>query len=223
MTCIVEISPRVQKIVLLSLIIINCIVYAVMIFFNIAAGQPIGIFKNKTGDISDANQVNITPAGATFATWGVIYAWQTLWLIYNVVLIFLKKNNNRLYYDPPVLTITFHIFILFNFIFNAGWLALWDSQYFSASLALIVLMLLTLYIAAFISHKNIVRVESYLEDRRWVIWLYRLLVNNGLAFYAAWLTVATLLNLAIAITYEWARKQFYDNYHKTYNITKYDF
>jgi len=187
-------------------IIINCITYAIMIFFNIAAGQDIGIFRNKTGDISNANEVNITPAGATFATWGVIYTWQTLWLIFNVVLIFLKNDNSRLYYDPPVLTIPFHVFIFFNFVFNAGWLALWDAQLFSVSLAFIFLMLLSIYVAAIISHKNTFEAEAYLKSRKWVLWLYRLFVNNGLAFYAAWLTVATLLNLAIAITYEWARE-----------------
>ncbi len=195
-----------HNIALLALIIINCITYAIMIFFNIAAGQDIGIFRNKTGDISNANEVNITPAGATFATWGVIYTWQTLWLIFNVVLIFLKNDNSRLYYDPPVLTIPFHVFILFNSVFNAHWLALWHAQLFSVSLAYIFLMLLSINVAAIISHKNTVEAEEHLKSRKWVLWLYRLLVNNGLAFYAAWLTVATLLNLAIAITYEWARE-----------------
>jgi hypothetical protein len=111
-----------------------------------------------------------------------------------------------LYYDPPVLTIPFHVFIFFNFVFNAGWLALWDAQLFSVSLAFIFLMLLSIYVAAIISHKNTFEAEAYLKSRKWVLWLYRLFVNNGLAFYAAWLTVATLLNLAIAITYEWARE-----------------
>ena len=31
----------------------------------------------------------------------------------------------------------------------------------------------------------------------------RILVNNGLVFYATWVTVATNLNLAIALTYSW--------------------
>jgi hypothetical protein len=31
----------------------------------------------------------------------------------------------------------------------------------------------------------------------------RILINNGLVFYATWVTVATNLNLAIALTYDW--------------------
>ena len=66
-------------------------------------------------------------------------------------------------------------------------------------------MTASVYAAIVISHRNIYNADQYLK-RRWVLWLYRILVNNGLCFYAAWLTIATLLNLAIAITYRWARK-----------------
>jgi hypothetical protein len=39
---------------------------------------------------------------------------------------------------------------------------------------------------------------------RHYIWLYRMLVNNGLAFYATWVTIATFVNLTIAISYKWS-------------------
>jgi hypothetical protein len=35
-------------------------------------------------------------------------------------------------------------------------------------------------------------------------------VNNGLVFYAAWITVAASLNLAIAVSYEWAPNDISD-------------
>lgn len=31
----------------------------------------------------------------------------------------------------------------------------------------------------------------------------RIFINNGLAFYATWVTIATHLNFTIALTYEW--------------------
>ena len=67
-------------------------------------------------------------------------------------------------------------------------------------------MLLSLYIALVISHNNIYNSEPFLRNKKWVLVCYRALVNNGLAFYATWLTVATCLNLAIAMTYEWVCK-----------------
>jgi len=196
----------------IGLILLNCVVFAVMIFFNIAAGQDWGIFQNSTGDISNANEVNITPAGWTFSTWGIIYTWQTLWLIFNVVLIFIKYENLRLYREPPVLTPLFHIFIFANFCFNAGWLALWDQQHFTWSFILILFMLLSLYVALVISHNNIYNSEPFLRNKKWVLVCYRALVNNGLAFYATWLTVATCLNLAIAMTYEWVSSDQIDEF-----------
>lgn len=206
-----------HNIVLLCLIILNVITFWIMIFFNVAAGQNFGIFTRKTGDISDGNEVYITPAGATFSTWGAIYTWQALWLLLNVVLIFLKNENSRLYYDPPVLTILFHCFIFFNFCFNAGWLGLWDSQEFTGSFIFILFMAATVYAAIVISHRNIYNADQYLK-RRWVLWLYRILVNNGLCFYAAWLTIATLLNLAIAITYRWAPEDQISSFRNTSSI-----
>ena len=93
----------------------------------------IGVFTNSTSNISKGNEVNITPAGWTFSTWGVIYTWQTLWLIFNVYLIFKRYETSRLYRDPPVLTPLFHIFIFLNFALNIVWLFVWDRQYFTVT------------------------------------------------------------------------------------------
>lgn len=201
----VEKTSKNYNTALFVLTIVNVVVYVIMIFFNIAAGQPIGIFKSTTGDISDGFEVSITPAGATFSTWGVIYTWLSLFLVFNVVLLFLKdSDNNRLYHEPLVLSIIFHSFLLLNFVFNAAWLALWDSQLFTWSWVFITFMVISIYAAIFISTKNTYEVESKLKNRLWVLWLYRVFVNNGLTFYGTWLTVATMLNLAITITYKWA-------------------
>lgn len=198
--------------VLISFIITNTIVFLIMIFFNIAAGQDFGVFKNKTGDISDQYEVMITPAGATFSTWGVIYTWQALWVIFNITLIFIKYENERLYIEPPVLTIPFQVCIFSNFVANACWLALWDSQLFTWSLIFATFMALTAYAAVIISTRNTYNAVPALKKKKWVYWLYRILVNNGITFYATWLTIAMLINLAIAITYEWAPERLEQDY-----------
>ncbi len=98
----------------------------VSLFFS-----KIGLFTNTTGNISNGNEVNITPAGWTFSTWGIIYTWQALWLIFNIFLIFRRHEMSRLYREPPVLTIVFHILMFSNFALNITWLFLWDRQYFT--------------------------------------------------------------------------------------------
>ncbi len=93
-----------------------------------------GLFKNLTGSVSASSETFITPAGWTFSTWGIIYAWQALWIVFNIVLIFIKGPEGRYYNNPPVLTIWFHIFILINFILNIVWLFIWDNKDFTVSI-----------------------------------------------------------------------------------------
>ena len=76
------------------------------------------------------------------------------------------------------------------------------------------MQLCSAYGAIVIATKNSYDAVPFLNNnpgtigKTWVIWCYRILVNNGLTYYATWLTCATLINLAICITYEWARKNY---------------
>jgi hypothetical protein len=194
------------RIILPITIVLNIVLYILMVIFNAAASTNLikGLFKNLTNEIARKNEVSITPAGWTFSSWGIIYTWQILWLLFNVVLIFVKdKNNQPLYRSPVVLSFWFHLFISANFILNIVWLFIWDNRDFTGSFIGIFFMTAVLYVAIVISHKNIYDAEEELQSSKWVIWLYRILVNNGLAFYVTWISVATTVNLAIAITYAW--------------------
>jgi hypothetical protein len=195
-----------ERIILPIMIVLNTILFVIMAFFNAAASTPLikGLFKNKTNEISNVAEVSITPAGWTFSTWGIIYAWQILWLIFNIVLIFIKdKNGQPLFRSPVVLSPLFHLFITFNFVLNIVWLFIWDNQDFTGAFIGIFFMTAVLYVAIVISHKNVYDAQNELSSTKWVIWLYRIFANNGLAFYATWISVATIINLAIAITYKW--------------------
>ena len=50
------------------------------------------------------------------------------------------------------------------------------------------------------------------------IWLNRALLNNGLVFYATWLTIATSLNFSIAWTYEWVDTGSVSSKMKNFNL-----
>ena len=64
-----------------------------------------------------------------------------------------------------------------------------------------LLITFSLYAALVISHRNIYNAENQLKETPVYLWFYRILVNNGLAFYATWVTLASLLNFSIALTY----------------------
>lgn len=189
------------------LIVLTCLVWIVMVAFNALAGgegQKLGIFKNSTGDISDVFNLEITPAGWTFSIWGFIYAWQALWLVYALSTICRKTREGHYIYTLPIMPPVIYAVYIINNLANIAWLFVWDRQEIIASLVVIALTPLTLYVCLFFSFKRLynnlgllVRANATKE-----IWLIRFLVQNGLAIYATWTTVATLLNVAMVMIYK---------------------
>ena len=162
-----------------------------------------GIFINTTGDISDKYYIEITPSGWTFTIWAFIYLWQISWIIYAVVNLFRKTDLGPAYAHPSIISVPFCFVYFCNMCFNAGWMVLWDRQVLEAAFAFLFLIALTLYICLVLAYRGLDRNANSLmkQNRKKDIWLVRLLVHNGLGIYATWTTIATLLNLAIVITY----------------------
>ena len=115
----------------LLLILINVLAFAAMVFFNIASTIPLeGLFDNTGSEISNSSEVDITPDGWTFSTWGAIYIWTGLWILLNIAFIFIRSDYGPLYRQPPVFTRQFQLFICANFLLNIAWLFLWDAKHF---------------------------------------------------------------------------------------------
>ncbi|XP_062891300.1 uncharacterized protein LOC134338921 isoform X2 [Mobula hypostoma] len=71
-------------------------------------------------------------------------------------------------------------------------------------LALIFLALIafTNYVVLFFCYRGLFTQGPWLQEYRKVdLWLVRILVQNGIAVYATWTTIATLLNFAVVLTY----------------------
>ena len=160
-----ELNEPKHSIISIVILVINILTFAVMMFINAAAAIPsLGVFKERTGDVSNRFEVDITPAGWTFSTWGIIYAWTGLWLFYNAVLIFIRSDTvGKLYQNPPVFTIAFHLIIFFNFSLNIAWLFTWDGLKFGLGFFVLLGIALTLYAAIILSHKNIYDAEPDLR------------------------------------------------------------
>lgn len=161
------------------------------------------VFRQNTGGVSRKYELLITPAGWTFAIWGFIYTWNALWLVYGVSTIFRRNPNGVFIYQldvtPPSVYMAFTVCNLFNI----AWLFTWDREELLASVFLIALTPFMLYVALVFSHVYLNRNISFL-DKNYMPkekWLVRGLVQNGLAFYATWTTIATLINFAITLSY----------------------
>ena len=136
--------------------------------------------------------LQITPAGWAFSIWGVIYTWQFLWVIYAWTFVCRPRT------PPTIFTAVYYGYVLIC-ILNSSWIFVWGNAEVSGAAAILILFNLVFYptiasLAFFLSRADGAKVYD--------IWLTRILVLNGLLFYATWTTIASLINLAAAVQYD---------------------
>jgi len=171
-----------------------------------------GVIGKSQGELSDKYGLPITPPGWAFSIWGIIYLWQGAWLIY--LLYHSIKFSSELK-SKSLLTfgLSFYITWLLSCLFNMAWIVSFSLEELALSAVVLISISLSLYSNAFISHKYIGRITfddafpgelypSYLVNSKTVRVLYRVLLLNGVAFYATWCSIAQCLNIAIFLTYD---------------------
>ena len=181
----------------MSLGVASLVLLVVFIVNGLAASADAASlgFKNNSGGISEEHCLEITPAGWTFIIWGVIYAWQALWILYGWSFV-LRPSFPR-----SIVFLTYIFFTVAN-LFNIMWTYLWGNDYAQVSYPIIALMSISLYSTIFVQALWLYRVTGTLKmQKRYLFDLYitRFLVLNGILIYAAWLTAATELNFAILL------------------------
>ena len=114
-----------------------------------------------------------------------------------------KTAEGPLFLVFPVLPPILYIVYSFSLACNVAWLLIWDKEYMEVALVFINLMTCTLYICLVVSIRRINEYGHLMlrHKLRKDIWAIRLIVQNGLAVYASWGTVASVFNFAIVLTY----------------------
>jgi benzodiazapine receptor len=159
---------------------INVVAFIVTVAVNILAGSTTFLGGKMSGDISDLYPTLITPAGYTFSIWGLIY---TLLLIFSVYQA-LPRNRER----PFLREISF-LFALSG-AFNIVWLFLWHYEMISVSVVLMFALLATLI--AIYQRLGIGKADVALREK--------MFVHLPFSVYLGWITVATITNVAVALT-----------------------
>ena len=111
--------------------------------------------------------------------------------------------SGPLYLNPVVLPKSFHISWIASCGFNIGWLFAWSYEKIFVSFVMLLLYLVCGYVAsavqAIATADHVDRLKR--EARKELIAIY-VLVQNGTDILFAWSTVATLVNLSMALTYD---------------------
>jgi hypothetical protein len=141
------------------------------------------INQQDVGQVSDAYDSVFTPAGITFAIWGVIYTALLFFCGYHIRMAFKQKdihpaNENVLRMGP---------WFVLNNIGAAAWLIVWTKGLITASMGLIIFQLLTLIIIHL--KLNIHDPNSKTDSK--------IFTQFPLSIYFAWLTIATIANISV--------------------------
>lgn len=138
------------------------------------------------GEISNTffKEVLITPASYAFAIWGLIYLGLISLAIYQV----LPQNREQ----PRLVQMGY--FITFSSLAQIIWVLLFQLQLFLLSVVAMIAILIPLI---FLYLRLEINLESVNKKQRW-------LVNFPLSVYFAWISVATIVNVALGLyTLKW--------------------
>lgn len=161
------------------------------------------LFNSSTGEISNAYNVTITPSNDTFLIWTAIYSWLGLMLAYFLSTLCLKNSDDgKAFYTTKIFSPVFHVLFVINMALNVAWICTWDAQLMVESTVILFLLTLMTYSCLITSYATTTYGYVYYTDDEVLKnhgWAIILLIHNGLTFYAAWTTIACLLNVAIAV------------------------
>ncbi|XP_062297919.1 uncharacterized protein LOC134002584 [Scomber scombrus] len=187
----------------LAVIVVSVVGYAISLVFNALSVVGIGPYSTTTANISAVFDTEVTPSGWTFNIWSVIYVWLTSMIIYIVTGLCRRNGYGYVYCSPAVLPYGFFISWCFNLCFNIAWLLVWDRGIMIAALIFLILVICTNYLMiSFICHGLHIYGPWLKKYHKADLWFLRVLVQNGVMIYTTWTTIATLINLAIVLTYE---------------------
>lgn len=128
-----------------------------------------------TGDLSDSFDVFFVPAGYVFSIWAIIYSFLIAYAVYQAMPS--QKSNEIHRRIAP--------WFLVNSIANSAWIVVWHYQFVGTSLAMMLVILVTL-----IAIYAILGTGQYKVSRS-----EQILMRVPFSLYFAWITVATVANV----------------------------
>lgn len=132
-----------------------------------------------TGQLSDQYPILTTPAGYAFSIWGLIYLGLTGFAIYQALPS--QRENQRVARITPL--------FLLSCLANIGWVFTWHYELLSLNLVMMLVLL-----GSLIGIYRQLRADGAQPStgERWLVWV-------PFSLYMGWITVATIVNLTVAL------------------------
>jgi len=171
----------------LSLSILNLLGFLGTVVVNgLATALPIN--NKTTGELSDLYPNLFTPAGLTFAIWGVIYVLLAIFVIYQLIPS-VRRDAQKVDFVRRIGPLFF-----ISCIANIGWIFAWHYEIVPLSLVLMLILfgsLLAIYLRLNIGKAEAPKTEKYS-------------VHLPFSVYLGWITIATIANAtALLVNINW--------------------
>jgi hypothetical protein len=164
-----------------ALAIFNAVSFIIQVIFTYFAQS--GYFSNLTvGAVSARHETLVTPAGLTFAIWGVIYTSLAILCLYHIIMAYKHDLTNPANHE---LSRMGNLFILLN-LGAAAWLVAWTREIMLLSVILIFFQLICLIIIH-------IRLHIYSPTKAASV---KVAMQFPLSIYLAWISMATVANMA---------------------------
>ncbi len=162
----------------------NISLFILTVAVNSIAGSTTLIGGQNTAAVSNNNPTLITPAGYVFSIWGIIYILLGVFVVYQA----LPRERGSEYHKKIS-----WLYVLSSLI-NIAWIFVWQFESLILSVVLIFALLLTLIVIYM--RLNIGRSTVKTSER--------LAVHLPFSVYLGWITIASIANVAVALTaYNW--------------------
>lgn len=159
--------------------VITVVAFLIMVTIN-GVVNILPLNGRTTGMVSNAYPNLFSPAGLTFAIWGVIYFLLACYTLYQLG--FFQKEGER---SDPKLMKTISAYFVISSLANAAWIFAWHYQRIPISMLLMVVILVCLILV----NKRIQK--SRLSKKE------EFFLKLPFSVYFGWITVATIANATV--------------------------
>lgn len=195
-----------NKKVTLTIRILTLLSFILMLIINVLASVS-SINGFTTGEISNSFESLFTPASFTFSIWGIIYISLSVYVIYQLLILKLNKNDQ--------ITINeINIYFILSSITNILWLLSWHYLFIFISVLLMILLFFLLMKIYILIHDNPkLKSNNYIKLPfsiyfGWItvanianinVYLYTLNINNYKHLHLIWTIISLILGLILSI------------------------
>ncbi|CAB3986743.1 Hypothetical predicted protein [Paramuricea clavata] len=176
--------------------ILALLVFVIKLVLNYLSNSDKDLFPRSIKNVSDIFYLEIAPAGWAFSIWGLIYTLNGGYIIYALSTLFRDF--------PAVFTSKFFLACVVSDAFNMAWLFTFARLEIGWGCGAIIAYALGLYaVFGVVSYNYESHKKELLTRFSKDVWAIRILAQNGAMMNATWVSIASLLNVAMVMHYKW--------------------